>query len=749
MPGLPATLTYLDCRLNQLAALPSLPAVLTELICEHNQLTALPNLPAALIHLACYNNQISVLPDLPAALTDLDCADNQLTALPNLPAALTHLYCANNQLTGLPPLPGVMASLNVANNPGIACLPPIQKLTGDPLYSTISGTGIACLPNIIQHTGSIPSIDNLPLCGIFGNGCEVAWNIEGNVYRDDNTNCAVNNNEPNLQNVKLQLLQGGTVQQQVFSNGAGNYSFDTNSGTYQTRVDTSGLPFYVTCPSDNSHTSNLVAADSLDYNSNFALQCKPGYDLAVQSVVHASGLFFPAHFARVAIQAGDLALYYGLTCNTAGMSGTVTVTYSGPVSISSVSGNGLVVGNTVTWNVSDFSQLDFFHDFLITFLTDTIPASNQLCMTVDLNAAAGTDNNPGNNSLTQCFNVVNSFDPNVKEVYPQNWHEPGDWHTYTVRFQNTGTAAAQHIQVIDTLDSNLDWSSFQLLAYSHDNLTQVLQNGIVRFNFPNINLPDSSYDESNSHGWIQYRIKTKSDIQPGTTIHNTASIYFDFNTPVITNDALVTYCFPVETQQSFSVCEGDSIQVGSNWYHQAGTYTNAFTNTTGCDSVVTTTVDIETVDAAVTQQTISLTAAPGMASYQWFNCDNGQPMQNANEQTFTATQNGSYAVQLVSTNGCPAQSSCYAVTGSSVASINAVNILLYPNPTQNAVIVNHPALSNAVLVLTDMIGRTLQTQRASNSQTTLTLNDIAPGSYCVRFTVDDKTVATQKLIVIR
>jgi uncharacterized repeat protein (TIGR01451 family) len=137
--------------------------------------------------------------------------------------------------------------------------------------------------------------------------------------------------------------------------------------------------------------------------------------------------------------------------------------------------------------------------------------------------------------LQHCFTVVNSFDPNNKEVSPQASIDTSQhWLTYTINFQNTGTAPAQHIYILDTLDSDFDESTFTLLSYSHNPLTQVVGNA-VRFNFPNINLPDSVSDEPNSHGYVQYKVKLKDGLPFGTVIQNTAHIIFDFNAPVVTN----------------------------------------------------------------------------------------------------------------------------------------------------------------------------------------------------------------------
>jgi uncharacterized repeat protein (TIGR01451 family) len=161
---------------------------------------------------------------------------------------------------------------------------------------------------------------------------------------------------------------------------------------------------------------------------------------------------------------------------------------------------------------------------------------DQICITekVDLDT---TDINPTNDTLTNCFTVVSSYDPNAKFVFPSNILDiNGDhWLTYTIQFQNTGTADAIDILVTDTLSSKLDVSTFTLLSYSHEPLVQLYNTGLLKFNFPKIHLPDSTSNEPASHGYVQFKIKAKSSLAVGDVISNTANIYFDFNAPVITN----------------------------------------------------------------------------------------------------------------------------------------------------------------------------------------------------------------------
>jgi uncharacterized repeat protein (TIGR01451 family) len=229
---------------------------------------------------------------------------------------------------------------------------------------------------------------------------------------------------------------------------------------------------------------------------------------------------------------------YGAHC-AAGVSGQVQITYSGPVTFFGVAYGALtptsVNGTTITWNINDFGTVNDYQDFNLLFKVDSlaVPGSN-VCFVESVTPVTG-DYYPANNTLSYCFQVVDAIDPNEKEVYPAHVIDTvNPWLTYTIRFQNTGTAPALNIRITDTLDNNVDPATFALLAYSAKNLTQ-LNGNAVTFNFPNINLPDSITSDSASRGYIQYKVKLKSNLPLGRTISNTAYVYFDLNNAVVTN----------------------------------------------------------------------------------------------------------------------------------------------------------------------------------------------------------------------
>lgn len=158
---------------------------------------------------------------------------------------------------------------------------------------------------------------------------------------------------------------------------------------------------------------------------------------------------------------------------------------------------------------------------------------------------------PYENLKIVCLPIVDSFDPNDKQVVPAgitaNHNIKGDEYLeYTIRFQNTGTASAINIRITDELDERLDLSSLKIGAASHPMVweKQTGSNTTLVWRFININLPDSTTNEPGSHGFVKFRIKPKQGLSKGTVIKNKADIYFDYNSPIETNEVFNTIGLP-------------------------------------------------------------------------------------------------------------------------------------------------------------------------------------------------------------
>ncbi|MEI7802760.1 MAG: hypothetical protein WCI97_08970, partial [Bacteroidota bacterium] len=592
IPTIPPKLINLSCQGNQITSLPFFSDSLKVLDCSYNQLNLLPSLPNGLHDLNCGHNLLTFLPTLPDSLFGFVCSYNQLTSLPLLPPYIYGINCDHNQLTSLPDLPDSLASFKINNNP-LQCIPAFYYFSGPSSYFNISGTGISCLQNLISHTGYIAGIDTMAICDLFNNpnNCDLNWNINGNVGLDVDSSCITTNDGVGIAMMKLNLFDSGNnLLQQVIANWGGDYSFDTQLGDYNTSVDTVNIPFNVLCPINNNIASNLTPVDSMDYNVDFRLVCKPGFDNGAWNIYRNAPNFFSGNTTPIHIVSGDFTQsIYNINCSS-GINGEVKVVINGPANYVSPLAGALtptVIGDTLIYLIADFSLVNATTDFAFNIITDaSAQIGNQICFDVTVTPTVG-DNNISNNTLTHCFAVSNSFDPNEKEVspvgslaYPYN-----DWITYTIHFQNTGTAAAQHIQILDTLDADLDASTFQLLSYSFAPMVQLFGSD-VKFNFVNINLPDSGSNLAGSQGYVSYRVMPIANLPLGTSIKNTASIYFDFNSPVVTNTVSNLICNPTTSTTTATICEGDFYFFEGSSLTVSGNYSVTLQSVDGCDSIL-------------------------------------------------------------------------------------------------------------------------------------------------------------------
>lgn len=191
-----------------------------------------------------------------------------------------------------------------------------------------------------------------------------------------------------------------------------------------------------------------------------------------------------------------------------------------------VSGNQILLDMTLPPNSSYYDIIEFYMPF-------GIPDSTLHTYSMFMEREDGECGN-----LSELYMLVgNSYDPNAKIVNKPIEINPDiqDELEYTIYFQNTGTAPAQDISIIDTLDTSLDWSTFAFVKSSHAVHVNVLGNGVVEFAFNQIWLPDSTTDLLGSQGFVTFKIKENASNSVGTSISNTAYIYFDVNDAIITN----------------------------------------------------------------------------------------------------------------------------------------------------------------------------------------------------------------------
>jgi uncharacterized repeat protein (TIGR01451 family) len=238
-------------------------------------------------------------------------------------------------------------------------------------------------------------------------------------------------------------------------------------------------------------------------------------------------------------------VYGRITNNGHHSTGPVTATLTFDPALSYVSATPAptsVVGQTVTWNLPALTS----RSQRLVNMTFSTPADVGLLGTdMDFTLSFVQDSaelSLANNTATYATTVLGSYDPNDKHVTPADYYHIQTDSTleYTIRFQNTGTAPAQTVVVRDTLPASVDVRTFELLVTSHACTYAISGDGLLVFTFNNINLPDSNANEPGSHGLVSFRVKPLQPLMLGQVITNRANIYFDFNPPILTNDASVT-----------------------------------------------------------------------------------------------------------------------------------------------------------------------------------------------------------------
>ncbi|REJ81724.1 MAG: T9SS C-terminal target domain-containing protein [Bacteroidetes bacterium] len=359
--------------------------------------------------------------------------------------------------------------------------------------------------------------------------------LAGTVYLDNNTDCIFNSGDTPLAGINISLSTGGNIVALTHTDINGVYSFNVPNGPlYEIRVHQNnwyGGNYVVNCPAGGNFIVSTVPSSGND----FYLSCPAGFDLT--GTVTLSGII-PGRTGRVCVFAYDRG------CNAP--SGQIKVILDPMLTALPDSQSSYTIsGDTLIWNYTPSQNYWSYCANVMTSTSATL--GDTACVTMLLEPVNG-DTNPADNTVIQCAPVRTSWDPNDKLAFPEgegptNAIRPGTLIDFTIRFQNTGTAEAYDIYILDTLDRNFDLNSFEITGHSHPMSFNILTGDILRFTFNNIMLPDSNTNEPQSHGYVSYRIRPLSGTTHGTVLYNTAGIYFDYNPPVITNTTMHTIDF--------------------------------------------------------------------------------------------------------------------------------------------------------------------------------------------------------------
>ncbi len=185
---------------------------------------------------------------------------------------------------------------------------------------------------------------------------------------------------------------------------------------------------------------------------------------------------------------------------------------------------------------------------------------------------------------------------------------------------------------------------------------------------------------------------------------------------------------------------GSNVGANSNTFTSSvltdgSTITCLMTSSLGCATQATVTsngitMDVTSIDANVNVSGNTLTAIQTGATYQWINCENGNaPISGATAQTFTPTENGTYAV-VIGSNGCTETSDCILVTTVGIAKLNQDDWKVYPNPANKQLNVTTELAE--VIQITDVSGKVVTVEQLKTGNNIIDVSSFAPGVYFIQ-----------------
>lgn len=377
---------------------------------------------------------------------------------------------------------------------------------------------------------------NTPEDIVFGSYCSFTpggdYNtITGNFTFDgDNNGC---DTEDSFNTMVKVSINDGTESGSTFSNSSGEYSFYTETGTFTLIPEFENSNWFTITPS----SATVIFED--DNNNietqNFCVTAN-GEHSDVEVVIA------PIVPAQPGFNASYKITYRNKGNQT--LSGGVLLTYDDTVLdyVSSTSGVS-VAENTFGWSYTDLQP---FETRVINLtLNVNSPEETPAVNIDDVLAFTATiypdtdDETPNDNSFTLNQTVVGSYDPNditCLEGETVHMSKIGEYLHYNVNFENTGTAPAAFVVVKDVInEEQFDIGTLQLMYASHDVQTKIEGNEL-EFYFGDINLAANG-----GKGNVVFKIKTLETLEADDVVTQQANIFFDYNLPIVTNQANTTF----------------------------------------------------------------------------------------------------------------------------------------------------------------------------------------------------------------
>ncbi len=226
----------------------------------------------------------------------------------------------------------------------------------------------------------------------------------------------------------------------------------------------------------------------------------------------------------------------------------------------------------------------------------------------------------------------------------------------------------------------------------------------------------------------------------GDNVYEDAGDYIDTLTTDLGCDSVVFTTLEIGeelfSEQELTICFGESVIVGGSVYTESGEFEDVLEGTGGCDSTVVTVLEVlPEIDVTIDyEDVITLTGgdpAVETTTFQWVSCPDYTPIDGATDQTYTATENGEYAV-IITDGACSDTSDCVVVSNVGIASSNLDGLSIYPNPSKGEFTISWEGSLDLELTIMNQLGQVVLTKSLNQNTNLIQLTDIAPGTYIVK-----------------
>lgn len=327
-------------------------------------------------------------------------------------------------------------------------------------------------------------------------------------------------------------MAGGADGSNTFSSTQGGYVFFTGAGNFTVTPQLENQEWFTLTPNEAAITFD--EENTSITQQDFCVAAN-GTHTDVEVVVYPVGDAVPGSNAT-----------YRVVCRNKGnqvVSGHFTLTYDADIFDFVQSNIPLSASpGSITWGYTDlqpFQSRSVFATLSLNSPADepAVNSGDEITFSVSQAPVAGDETIEDNNfTLKQV--VADVYDPLEITCLQGDFEHIsriGEYLYYSVNFQNIGTTSAGFVMIKNSINpEQFDISSLQLMYASHAVQTRIKGNE-AEFYFGDINLP------VNGKGSLLFKIKTVSTLQENDVVMQQSSVYFDYNTPVQTNEAQTAF----------------------------------------------------------------------------------------------------------------------------------------------------------------------------------------------------------------